>query len=645
MNIIHLFSNLKIKKKLFLGFATVLLFAIAILSSGLLGLVDIRDKVDKNGLVEDLSNSLAEMRTGRLNYQFTFDKKYLDQVQSATSHMQAAIATLEQFTWFEKNKAALERTATAIGDYVAIQSPYLNALEQKHAVEAKLNTDELCDNSVVADKLSRSGTLSPQQSLVAAQVAFLMSDIDSQMSIFKTQPNDKIEQYLRSRLAAGLADSERLLQDVPEEQKPWIQKGIQDINAITAEIDNYQRVWGEENALSSKMATQALEVTHSIQTLFLLQQEKVTETVSNVKIQMGTVATIGIIAGIMLALGITFSITRPLNETLNVAEQIAKGDLTSSLSSTRRDEPGLLMQAVSTMNSNLKNIINDVRDGVASVARSSSEIAAGNMDLSSRTEQQSAAVVETAASMEELTSTVALNAEHANHARLLAEEASQNASQGSQISQKVIDTMKNVRSSSHRISEITTVINSIAFQTNILALNAAVEAARAGDQGKGFAVVAAEVRTLAQRSAQSAKEIENLINESVVHVDTGFNLVESAGNAMTKIETSVAQVRDIMGEIAAATDEQSRGISQIAQAMAEMDTTTQQNAALVEESSAAASSLEDQAAQLEKVVSIFRVSRDARSRSEPRRVSTRNQTGPLASTRPTANDQDDWVKF
>ncbi|NIF37137.1 HAMP domain-containing protein [Enterobacter sp. Tr-810] len=645
MNIIHLFSNLKIKKKLFLGFATVLLFAIAILSSGLLGLVDIQDKVDKNGLVEDLSNSLAEMRTGRLNYQFTFDKKYLDQVQSATSHMQAAIATLEQFTWFEKNKAALERTAAAIGDYVAIQSPYLNALEQKHAVEAKLNTDELCDNSVVADKLSRSGTLSPQQSLVAAQVAFLMSDIDSQMSIFKTQPNDKIEQYLRSRLAAGLADSERLMQDVPEEQKPWIQKGIQDINAITAEIDNYQRVWGEENALSSKMATQALEVTHSIQTLFLLQQEKVTETVGNVKIQMGTVATIGIIAGILLALGITFSITRPLNETLCVAEQIAKGDLTSSLSSTRRDEPGLLMQAVSTMNSNLKNIINDVRDGVDSVARSSSEIAAGNMDLSSRTEQQSAAVVETAASMEELTSTVALNAEHANHARLLAEEASQNASQGSQISQKVIDTMKNVRSSSHRISEITTVINSIAFQTNILALNAAVEAARAGDQGKGFAVVAAEVRTLAQRSAQSAKEIENLINESVVHVDTGFNLVESAGNAMTKIETSVAQVRDIMSEIAAATDEQSRGISQIAQAMAEMDTTTQQNAALVEESSAAASSLEDQAVQLEKVVSIFRVSKDTPSRTEPRRVSARNQAGLPVSTRAATNDQDDWVKF
>jgi Methyl-accepting chemotaxis protein len=303
------------------------------------------------------------------------------------------------------------------------------------------------------------------------------------------------------------------------------------------------------------------------------------------------------------------------------------------------------MQAVSTMNENLKSIINDVREGVESVARSSTEIAAGNMDLSSRTEQQSAAVVETAASMEELTSTVALNAENANQARLLAEEASQNASEGSLISQKVIDTMKNVRLSSHRISEITTVINSIAFQTNILALNAAVEAARAGDQGKGFAVVAAEVRTLAQRSAQSAKEIENLIHESAVHVDTGFNLVEGAGAAMFKIEKSVAQVRDIMSEIATATDEQSRGISQIAQAMAEMDTTTQQNAALVEESSAAASSLEDQAVQLEKVVSIFRVSNTPRQLKESRPAGKGHVIALAPGKKESVSDEDDWVKF
>lgn len=374
-------------------------------------------------------------------------------------------------------------------------------------------------------------------------------------------------------------------------------------------MTNYQNVWAQQSALAEDLSEKAVTLTQAIQTLFSMQQQRVTDTVESVQVQMTIVAGIGLALGILLAMSITLSITRPLGETLRIAEQIAEGDLTGTLSSERRDEPGLLMQAVATMNANLKTIINDVRNGVNSVARSSSEIAAGNIELSARTEQQSAAVVETAASMEELTSTVALNAENASLARQRAEEASQNATEGSQISLKVVETMKNVRNSSHRISEITTVINSIAFQTNILALNAAVEAARAGDQGKGFAVVAAEVRTLAQRSAQSAKEIENLISESVVHVDTGFSLVESAGDAMKKIETSVAQVRDIMGEIAAATDEQSRGISQIAQAMAEMDTTTQQNAALVEESSAAASSLEEQAVQLEKVVSVFRVTK------------------------------------
>ena len=420
---------------------------------------------------------------------------------------------------------------------------------------------------------------------------------------------------------------------------------LSDTKRIGGELDHYKGVWSDQSTLSDELNLKAATLTQAIQTMFTRQQQKVFDTVDHIQMQMVLVAAIGIALGMLLALAITRSITRPLNETLRVAEQIAKGDLTSTLTSTRRDEPGLLMQAVDTMNTNLKNIINDVRDGVDSVARSSSEIAAGNMDLSARTEQQSAAVVETAASMEELTSTVALNAENANHARLLAEEASQNATEGSAISQKVIDTMKNVRSSSHRISEITTVINSIAFQTNILALNAAVEAARAGDQGKGFAVVAAEVRTLAQRSAQSAKEIENLIHESVVHVDTGFNLVESAGDAMSRIETSVAQVRDIMSEIAAATDEQSRGISQIAQAMAEMDTTTQQNAALVEESSAAASSLEDQAVQLEKVVSIFRVSKDNAGRAEKRRVNSTSTATATTMKRPAASDQDDWVKF
>ncbi|MGX5053936.1 methyl-accepting chemotaxis protein [Enterobacter asburiae] len=641
MSIINHFANLKVRKKLFFGFSLVLLVTIVILISGLLGLSNIQDKVEKNGHTTDLFNALTQVRLGRTNFQYTLDQKYLDQTNAASQRMQSIVASMEKLSWSPEGKKALDDTANAVNSYVATLLPFTKSLSEKKISEQKLSTQGLCDNSGLASTLSRNGSLDASHALVAAQIAFVMSDIDSQVTLYKQHPTDALMKGIRARLDIAKSDTEQLLSVATEEQKVWLQSGLEDMQNVAAELINYQNVWNQQSTLSDTLTGKAITLTQAIQTLFSLQQKKVSDTVDSVQIQMGIVAAIGLALGVLLAMGITLSITRPLNETLRVAEQIAQGDLTSTLTSTRRDEPGLLMQAVATMNANLKNIINDVRNGVDSVARSSSEIAAGNMDLSSRTEQQSAAVVETAASMEELTSTVALNAENANHARQLADEAAQNATEGSQISLKVIDTMKNVRSSSHRISEITTVINSIAFQTNILALNAAVEAARAGDQGKGFAVVAAEVRTLAQRSAQSAKEIENLINESVVQVDTGFSLVESAGDAMTKIETSVAQVRDIMNEIAAATDEQSRGISQIAQAMAEMDTTTQQNAALVEESSAAASSLEDQAVQLEKVVSIFRVSNG----HKPRQRESQLTASVTPIKRSSSHDQNDWVKF
>ncbi|WP_271283414.1 methyl-accepting chemotaxis protein [Silvania hatchlandensis] len=638
MNIINHFVNLKVSRKLFFGFSVVLLVTLAILASGLLALNNIQDKVEKNGLTTNLFNALSSVRLGRANFQYTLDQQYLDQTNAATAQMQATIASLNTFSWSPEGKSALDNTANAVKSYIVTMTPFTKALSEKKQSEQSLSSQVLCDNAELIIRLSRDPSLSGSQSLLAAQVAFIMSDIDSQMALYKQHPTPELQKAVQTRLETGKIDAVQLLPMLPETQQPMLQASIDNMQRIGPELENYRTVWITQSALSDALTEKAVGLTQAIQSLFDLQQKKVADTVDSIQIQMGIVAAIGIMLGVLLALGITLSITRPLSETLRVAGLIAKGDLTSTLTSTRRDEPGLLMQAVATMNENLKSIIYDVREGVESVARSASEIAAGNMDLSSRTEQQSAAVVETAASMEQLTSTVALNAENANHARLLAQEASTHASEGSAISQKVIDTMKNVRNSSHRISEITTVINSIAFQTNILALNAAVEAARAGDQGKGFAVVAAEVRTLAQRSAQSAKEIENLIQESVEHVDSGFTLVSGAGEAMSRIETSVAQVRDIMSEIAAATDEQSRGISQIAQAMTEMDTTTQQNAALVEESSAAASSLEDQAVQLEQVVAIFQVP-DAAPRAPVRAPATaRMKKAP-------AHSPADWVKF
>ncbi|VTP16013.1 Methyl-accepting chemotaxis protein III [Phytobacter ursingii] len=302
------------------------------------------------------------------------------------------------------------------------------------------------------------------------------------------------------------------------------------------------------------------------------------------------------------------NIRRRLNAMRDGMVQISQDlDLSKNLQAGRQDEIGHAITAFNYLIDRVAESLTMVRNASASVNTAANEISLGNDELSARTEQQSAAVVETAASMEELSSTVKQNAQNAQQASLLAVTASDTASQGGTVVGNAVSRMKDIIESSRRISEITTVINGIAFQTNILALNAAVEAARAGDQGRGFAVVAGEVRSLAQRSSQAAKEIEALIGESVHFVEEGAKQVDLAGESMSGIVHSVTQVKDLMQEIAAASDEQNRGIAQIAQAMSEMDTTTQQNAALVQESSAAAGSLEDQAVKLQQLVDVFRL--------------------------------------
>ncbi|MFZ6674122.1 methyl-accepting chemotaxis protein [Undibacterium sp. Xuan67W] len=289
-----------------------------------------------------------------------------------------------------------------------------------------------------------------------------------------------------------------------------------------------------------------------------------------------------------------------------IVEQIAAGDLTVEIDTSASDQHSLLF-AIKTMRDNLASIVSQVRTGAESVTTASSEIAAGNLDLSSRTEQQAGSLEETASTMEELTSTVRQNADNAKQANQLAISASEVASQGGTVVGQVVDTMGSINESSRKIVDIISVIDGIAFQTNILALNAAVEAARAGEQGRGFAVVASEVRNLAQRSAAAAKEIKVLIDNSAEKVDAGGKLVEMAGATMQKVVASVKQVTDIVAEISAASQEQSSGIEQVNNAIVEMDNMTQQNSALVEQASAAAQALNDQAAGLAGIVSVFKL--------------------------------------
>ncbi|HYD59449.1 MAG TPA: methyl-accepting chemotaxis protein [Noviherbaspirillum sp.] len=320
---------------------------------------------------------------------------------------------------------------------------------------------------------------------------------------------------------------------------------------------------------------------------------------------LNALAVIAVILAVVVGIRVTRGVTRPLHDAVEVAGRIARGDLSQKIEVWTTNETGNLFAALKEMNENLARTVGQVRAGSETIDVASREIAMGNADLSARTETQASSLQETASSMEELTQTVKQNAENARQANQLVVSATDFALKGGEVVGQVVDTMGSIKESSRRIVDIIGVIDGIAFQTNILALNAAVEAARAGEQGRGFAVVASEVRNLAQRSAAAAREIKDLIHDSVEKVDAGGKLVDEAGATMGQIVASVKRVADIMAEISAASHEQSTGIEEVNRAIAQMDEVTQQNAALVEQAAAAAQSMHDQANGLMQSVSVF----------------------------------------
>ena len=361
--------------------------------------------------------------------------------------------------------------------------------------------------------------------------------------------------------------------------------------------------------------------------------------------QLAILAVVLVLILVVVWYGIRHTLLNPLSRVIAHIREIADGNLTNTLTVAGRNEIGELASSVDHMQRSLVETVTQVREGSDAIYSGTTEIATGNTDLSSRTEQQASALEETAASMEELTATVKQNADNARQASQLAQSASETAQHGGKVVDNVVKTMHEIAGSSKKIADIISVIDGIAFQTNILALNAAVEAARAGEQGRGFAVVAGEVRNLASRSAQAAKEIKALIEDSVSRVDTGSVLVESAGETMNDIVNAVTRVTDIMGEIASASDEQSRGIDQVALAVSEMDRVTQQNASLVQESAAAAAALEEQASRLTMAVSAFRLA------ARPYAVKTKEERtsadAPRSAQKPSLSMEHDtnWETF
>ncbi|AZP12132.1 methyl-accepting chemotaxis protein [Undibacterium parvum] len=406
-------------------------------------------------------------------------------------------------------------------------------------------------------------------------------------------------------------DEKKIAQEFEAARKNFVSEGLRP--AMAAMRANDIKLAGE--ILHTKMTPLYQKVQDPLNALIALQldeakkeYERSQSFFSKFRIFSISAIAFALIFGALLGYWLIASISKPLSYAVKIAQNIALGDLTQKIQVESRDETGHLLEALADMNTHLVQTVSEVRNGTDTIATASAQIAAGNLDLSSRTEQQASSLEETASAMEELTSTVKQNADNAGQANQLVVAANDYAVQGQAVVSKVVQTMGSIKDSSRKIVDIIGVIDGIAFQTNILALNAAVEAARAGEQGRGFAVVASEVRNLAQRSASAAKEIKSLIDDSVSKVDAGSGLVDSAGATMSQIVTSVKQVADIMSEIAAASHEQSDGIEQVNLAVMQMDETTQQNAALVEQAAAAAASMQNQAANLAETVSVFKLS-------------------------------------
>ncbi|MEQ9924476.1 MULTISPECIES: methyl-accepting chemotaxis protein [Pectobacterium] len=631
------FRNLSVAAKLFGGFAILIIIIIISSVFSIQQSVNIRGYALKGALIGEINDELNDARRNRLAYQINHDESVIQANKVAVDKMYNKAVQGESFAWEADARTLFNDLRNTIPAYTDARDNFVKFERQLVDMSKMLTAPEQKSELDKFNQLLITHEQSTKQDLILLNLFNrLWSHVLQIQSSGGKSGQDIFEADYRSAL--NLLATENL--QLTESDKKAAQLFL---NTLKGNVNNYSAALQQSRDAANTLTGFAEKLNNTIQNLVASQTQKNLDITQKVISMTALVALCAVVIGLLVAWLITRQMTRQIRNSLTLAEYIADGDLTAVIEPQPSDELGRLTTALAVMNQRLREMISQIKESVMHVATASSEISAGNTDLASRTEEQSSAVVETAASMEELTSTVKRNADNAREASHLAEVAANHARSGGKIVWDVINTMGVITESSKKITEIISVINGISFQTNILALNAAVEAARAGEQGRGFAVVAGEVRNLAQRSAQAAKEIESLIQESVQRVHTGSEMANKAGGTMEQIISSVTNVSEIMNEISSASEEQSRGIDQIGKAVTELDSTTQQNAALVQESSAAASSLEQQADQLSQLISVFRLGTESTTQNRPSsgtQLSTRLKPAAL----PPAN-KEDWESF
>ncbi|EPY3688502.1 methyl-accepting chemotaxis protein, partial [Cronobacter sakazakii] len=605
--LVNRLRNVRITRKLSAGFGVVLLLVALATALSVARFMAIRDANLKSNLIDDINIDVLQAKINRLNYYYTGDddaralmSRYVDEALAKTAEASA-------LDWPANERAIvadIRRYLESFQDSVTTMSDATAKLSQiRSALDALAGQDETARYT----QLIRTPVADPELSYAIYDLLFAISNLRDYAYALRYTGTEQASEALQRRFSAVESQYQALVSRLSPELLPPFAGLWQDTVRYQTLSRDYYAARESLKGAESAVKTAGDQSSGAIKQMVALTKAENDELASGSSTLALILGAFVILLGVIVAWAISRQIIRPLKLNLAFAERIAGGDLSAQIEIDRHDEFGKLTGAMARVNERLRSMTGELRASVGRLTHTAQEIASGNHALAARTEQQTTAVVQTAASMEQLTATVKNNADNARHASQIASQASQTAGRGGDVVRDVVQTMQDISASSRKIADITEVINSISFQTNILALNAAVEAARAGEHGRGFAVVASEVRSLSQRSAQAAKDIALLIDESVNRIKTGSTLATRAGETMNEVVSSVTRVNDIMEEISSASQEQSRGIEQIARAVGELDATTQQNATLVSASSAAAGELGTEAARLRQLAGAFRL--------------------------------------